>query len=153
MSNDIIKVDFSAKQVIESAAFTPEQVYNAIAVLQGFMNDDLKQKELDINNALQIMDHDLEDMTDEELDGCDGIAILKRRRTLRVQRRSIKELQGLQEKTKNNITIGNMTDLAKKTEQHEEKCSKGSADAFFSNSLARKALSNKTLLKNSRIKV
>lgn len=153
MNKGIIRVDFGAKQVIEAPMYNEDQVYGAIAVLEGFLKDDLKQKELDINNALQIWDHDLEDMTDEELDKCDAVAALKRRRALRQNRRQIKSLQDLQYKVKKTITIGNINNVVNVTSQHSEKMEKGSCDAFFENSVARKSLENKTLLKNSRIKV
>lgn len=152
MDSELIKIDFTAKQVIETSNYSVEEVHNALTVLKGFLQDDLKQKELDINNALQIMDHDLEDMSDEEINSCDATAILKRRRSLRVNRRKIKEAQELQNKLKNIIVTSKIVDAEHMTGQHEDKCDRGSCDKFFNGSINRPSLKNKNLLKNSRIK-
>lgn len=152
MDTDLIKVDFQAKQVVEAPTYTIDEVCNAIEILKNFLREDFRQKELDISNALQIMDHDLEDMSDAEINEIDAVAVLKRRRILRTNRRDIKNQEILQERIKKQLPTSLMNNIANSAEQFMTKVEEGSSDKFYSNSINRSNLKNKVLLKNSRIK-
>lgn len=146
----IVNVDFGTKQIVEAPLYTMEQVEQAIAVLEGFITDNLIEKENNISNALQILLHDIEDATDEEI-AADPLRTVQRIRSLRQKRRDIKNLKELQAKVKKNFTPGTVKDAIVKLEQHSEKVERGSSDEFYKNCLQRKTLTNKSLIRSSRL--
>ncbi len=145
----VIKVDFKAKQVIEASNYTEEQVLGALELLRNFTAERINDKEKDITTALQVMDHDIEDMTDEQIEES-AVPVLKRRRALRESRRDIKGLAALQKKIAAVVSVGTLTSLIKVTEEHISKG--GSTDRFFEGTIKRKDRTNKILIRNSRAK-
>lgn len=148
---DMIKVDFNTKQVIEEPTYSLEEVTNAIVTLKAFMDDNFRDKELSVSSALQVLIHDIEDASDEQL-GENSVNTLKRIRLLRKKRREIKNLSDLKKSILNHkgmsAAITFINDLVEnKTKKYE----KGSCDTYYNNTLDREGIKNKALIKNSRL--
>ncbi|MEG1519324.1 MAG: hypothetical protein RR358_05920 [Cetobacterium sp.] len=148
---DIIKVDFNTKQVIEEPACSLEEVTNAIVTLKAFIDDNFRDKELSISSGLQVLMHDIEDASDEQLEE-DSVNTLKRIRLLRKKRREIKNLSDLKKSILNIKTASSViTTLNCLVESKTKKYTEGSTHTYYTNTLNRKAIKNKTLIKNSRL--
>lgn len=151
----VLSVNFEAKQVIEETKVTPEEVLYALNIMHTFLSEDYAEKESRTNTALQVWDHDLEDINLDDMDEREAMKALRKRKALKNSRRDLKMLSSLKELVcKNFSNPKQFKHVATQFGARLEKLNRGSCDVYFSNLLKRKGFisENHSLFKSARIK-